>query len=161
MSCLLKIWEFLSLLLWWDVSRFWACQIFGQRCFLLNNTWWWMLLEARFFPQWGFPRVYLVSHFVGMLSILLHIYFRSMMGYVKMVIFFFIKFPYKWYQSYGCVVVTLDWIHGNAWEDKRKGKIYVFFIVDMRVLGFILWWDIHRFWACKIVGQKGFFRCYI
>ena len=36
-----------------------------------------MLLEARFFPQLGFPRVYLVSHFVGMLSILLHVDFDS------------------------------------------------------------------------------------
>ena len=31
--------------------------------FLLNNKWWWMLLEARFFSQWGFPTIYLVSQF--------------------------------------------------------------------------------------------------
>ena len=35
-----------------------------------------MLLEAGFFPRSGFPRVYLVSHFVGMLSILLHVDFN-------------------------------------------------------------------------------------
>ena len=46
------------------------------------------------------------------------------MGYVEMVIFFIAKFPNKWYQSYGFIIVTLDWVHGNAWEDKRKGKIY-------------------------------------
>ena len=41
-----------------------------------------------------------MSHFVGMLSILLHVdfncvYFRSIMGYVEMVIFFVVKFSYK------------------------------------------------------------------
>ena len=52
--------------------------------------------------------------FVGMLSILLHvdlelnIYFRFIMGYVEMVILFVAKFPYKWYQRYGFMVVTLD-----------------------------------------------------
>ena len=40
-----------------------------------------MLLEARFFPLEGFPRVYLVSSLMGMLSILLHVdveYFTCM-----------------------------------------------------------------------------------
>ena len=46
------------------------------------------------------------------------------MGYVETVIFHVDKFSYKWYQSYGLIIVTLDWIHGNAWEDKRKGNIY-------------------------------------
>ena len=50
------------------------------------------------------------------------------MGYVETVIFRVVKFPYKWYQRYGFIIVTLDWIHGNAWEDKRKGKIYEFLL---------------------------------
>ena len=78
------------------------------------------------------------------------------MGYVEMVIFFVVKFPYKWYQSYDFIIVTLDWIHENAWEDKRKGNIYELFIVDLRVLGLLLWRDIDRFWACEIVGQMNF-----
>ena len=62
----------------------------------------------------GFPGYILCHNFVGMLSILLHvdlqlnIYFRSIMGYMETVILFVAKFPYKWYQSYGCVVVTLN-----------------------------------------------------
>ena len=48
------------------------------------------------------------------------------MGYVETVIFYVVKFPYEWYQRYGFIIVTLDWIYGNAWEDKRKGKIYEF-----------------------------------
>ena len=68
-----------------------------------------------------------------------------MMGYVETVIFCVVKFPYKWYQSYGFIIVTLDWIHGNAWEDKRKGKIYELFIADLRSLDLLLWWDVKRF----------------
>ena len=66
--------------------------------FLLNNTWWWMILEVELFPQWGFPRVYLVSHFCGYVvyslacGFQLHIYFRPIMGYVEMVIFFVASF---------------------------------------------------------------------
>lgn len=51
-----------------------------------------MLLEARFFPFEGFPRVYLVSSLMGMLSILLHVDFEclfallSLLGYVGIVI---------------------------------------------------------------------------
>ena len=78
------------------------------------------------------------------------------MGYVETVILFVAKFPYKWYQSYGFIIVTLDWIHGNAWEDKRKGKIYEFFIVGLRVLGLMLWWDVKRFGHVKFIGQKDF-----
>ena len=40
-----------------------------------------MLLEAGFFPQRGFPRVYLVPHFVGMLSIFFHVDFNYMIYY--------------------------------------------------------------------------------
>ena len=74
------------------------------------------------------------------------------MGYVEMVLFFVVKFSYKWYQSYDFIIVTLDWIQGNAWEVKRKGKIYELFIADMRVLDSLLWWDVGRFWACEIIG---------
>ena len=63
------------------------------------------------FPQWGFPKVYLVSHFCGCVvyslacGFQLHICFRSIIGYVDILSF---KFPYKWYQSYGFINVTLD-----------------------------------------------------
>ena len=50
------------------------------------------------------------------------------MGYVETVIFRVVEFPYKWYQRYDFIIVTLDWIHENAWEDKRKGKIYEFLL---------------------------------
>ena len=63
------------------------------------------------------------------------------MGYVKMVIFFVAKFSYKWYQSYGFIIVTLDWIHENAWEDKREDNIYGshrLFISYIRILGLLL-----------------------
>ena len=50
------------------------------------------------------------------------------MGYVETIIFHVVKFPYKWYQSYSFIIVTLDWIHENAWEDKMKGKIYEFLL---------------------------------
>jgi hypothetical protein len=78
------------------------------------------------------------------------------MGYVETVIFFIAKFPYKWYQSYGFIIVTLDWIHGNAWEDKRKGKIYEWFIADLRVLDLLLWWDVKRFGHVKFLDKKIF-----
>ena len=131
--------------------------------FLLNNIWWWMLLEAIFFLQWGSPKVYLVSQFfVGMLSILFHVDFNCIFifqiyhglcgnGYILCS-----KFSYKWYHCYGFIIVTLDWIYRNAWEDKRKGKIYELFIVDLRVLGLLLWWDFGKFWACEIIGQNIF-----
>ena len=51
-----------------------------------------MLLEAGFFPHEGFPRIYLVSSLMGMLSILLHVDFEflfallSLLGYVKIFI---------------------------------------------------------------------------
>ena len=78
------------------------------------------------------------------------------MGYVEIFIFRVVKFPYKWYQSYGFIIVTLDWIHGNAWEDKRKGKIYEFFIADLRVLGLLLWWDVKIFGHVEFFCQKDF-----
>ena len=113
----------------------------------------------------GFPKVYLVSQFCGYVVYSLACGFQVILSAYLFQIYcglcgngdiFCCKFPYKWYQSYGCVVVTLDWIHGNAWEDKRKGKIYEFFILDLRILGLLLKWNISRFWACEIFWQKGF-----
>jgi cell division protein FtsX len=59
----------------------------------LNNTW---SVDAFkgwiFFPFEGFPRIYLVSYLMGMLFILLHVYFEflfallSLLGYVELVI---------------------------------------------------------------------------
>ena len=49
----------------------------------------------------GFPGYILCHIFVGILSILLHVnfklnvYFRSIMGYVEIVIFLVVKFPYN------------------------------------------------------------------
>ena len=68
----------------------------------------------------------------------------------------FCNFPYKWYRSYNCVVVTLDWIHGNAWEVKRKGKIYDWFIADLKILGLLLWWDVKRFGHVKLLDKRVF-----
>jgi hypothetical protein len=51
-----------------------------------------MLLEAGIFPLEGFPRVYLVSSLMGMLSIILHVDYKclfallSLLGYVEIVI---------------------------------------------------------------------------
>jgi hypothetical protein len=59
-----------------------------------------MLLEAEFFPLEGFPRVYIVSSLMGMLSILLHMdsdclfALLYILGYVEIVIIW-LKFPYK------------------------------------------------------------------
>ena len=47
------------------------------------------------------------------------------------------KCPYKWYHSYGFIVITLDWIHGNAWEDKKRARYISFFIADLRVLSLV------------------------
>ena len=45
----------------------------------------------------------------------------------------------------------------EAWEDKREGKIYEFcmlFIVDLRFLGLLLWWDIKRFGHVKLLDKR-------
>ena len=84
-----------------------------------------------------------------------------MMGYVETIIFRVVKFPYKWYQSYGFIIVTLDWIHGNAWEDKRKGKIYEIFIADLRILGLLLWWDVKIFGHLKLLEKKIFWMFHL
>ena len=81
------------------------------------------------------------------------------MGYVETVILFIAKFPYKWYQSYGLIIVTLDWIHGNAWEDKKKGQDIWIFIADLRFLGLLLWWDVKIFGHVKLL-EKRFFRMF-
>ena len=71
------------------------------------------------------------------------------------------KFLYRWYQSYGFIIVTLDWIHWNAWEDKRKGKIYEFFYCRFEGFGFVVMmgcWNILGMWN---FWTKGFFGCFI
>ena len=42
--------------------------------FLLNNTWWWILLEVGFFPQWGFSKVYLMSQFLWVCSLFFYMW---------------------------------------------------------------------------------------
>lgn len=139
-----------------------ASMVVFQWCFLLNNTWWWMLLEANFFPSMRISQgiscvtflwvCFLFSSMWISITCLFQIYY-GLCGNSYIIC---CKFPYKWYQSYGFIVITLDWIHRNAWEDKREGKIYDFFITDLRVLDFMLWWDVEILWACEIVSQKGF-----
>ena len=74
--------------------------------FFLNNTWWWMLLEVGFFfPQWGFPRVYLVSHFCGYQDGALCVIWSTMVdvleGIVPLFIYVATNWPYTMYTTNG------------------------------------------------------------
>ena len=136
----------LSTWIYWLWLWIWRLSWLYCNGFLLNNTWWWMLLEVGFLSSMRVSQgISCITFFVGMLSILLHVNFDcifilDLLWVMWKWLYYLFPSLYQWYQSYGFIIVTLDWIHGNGWEDEREGNIYELFIVDLMVLGFLLWW---------------------